>query len=71
VCWLGFCLLAVYPGTEAAVSVLVGILSACCVSRYSCTEGKTWENYTLPLGGRRIKADGLLNEPGITTLITR
>jgi len=43
----------------------------CCVSRYSCTEGKTWENYTLPLNQRRIKADGLLNEPGIMSLITR
>jgi len=51
-------------------SVVILILSLQSGFRYSCTEGKTWENYTLPTSPR-IKADGMLNEPGITSRITR
>jgi hypothetical protein len=36
---------------------------------YSCTEGKTWETYSLE-NNNKMKVDGLLNEPGITSLVT-
>jgi len=37
--------------------------------RYSCTEGKSWQKFAFD--GRSMKVDGLLNEPGITTLVAR
>ena len=38
-------------------------------SRYSCTEGEKWED--LQFTTEPIHVDGVLDEPGITTLIVR
>ena len=41
----------------------------CYCSSYSCTEGSEWKPYTF--SDLDLQVDGVLNEPGITTLIVR
>ena len=55
--------------TGTVLSVVLFAESGGFNSRYSCTEGEHWQTYNF--SNAALQVDGVLNEPGINTMIVR